>query len=100
MTARQAAENAGFCGELHLLEELYLSGPTGYLEAIYALDESEDIVLLVGHNPGLEDLVTFLTGRRVTLAPASLAHVEMPAGSWPEVGMSGSGRLVALRNFS
>ena len=36
-------------------------------------------VLLVGHNPGVSDLLHTLSGRRTPLAAGMLAHVAMPA---------------------
>jgi len=58
-------------------------------------------VLLVGHNPGFEELVEFLSRDPVTLPKdgnllptASLAHLEMPE-DWTALE-SGQGRLVAI----
>ena len=42
-------------------------------------------VLIVGHNPGLDDLVTALLGRPVHLATATLAVIEMPVDAWADL---------------
>jgi phosphohistidine phosphatase len=38
-------------------------------------------VVLVGHNPGMEDLVASLTGRRVPMPTSALAVIDL-AGPW------------------
>ena len=36
-------------------------------------------VMLVGHNPGVSELVAFLSGRRIPMAPGMLARVALPS---------------------
>jgi phosphohistidine phosphatase len=45
-------------------------------------------VVLVGHNPGLENLVTLLTDRPIRLPTAALAVIELPAAPWAAVRAS------------
>jgi len=42
-------------------------------------------VLIVGHNPGLEDLVELLTGEIHLMPTCSLAHVKFRVDKWPEI---------------
>lgn len=65
---------------------------------------TDDSVMLIGHNPGLEDLAKQLagTGDRMTIAamrdkypPAGLAHFEFDTKRWSDVGPA-SARLVAF----
>ena len=42
-------------------------------------------VVLVGHNPGIEDLVASLTGRVVPMPTSALAVIDLP-GLWSELG--------------
>ena len=53
-------------------EGLYLAPVTELLDRLSALDDVGS-VMLIGHNPGLEDLIQVLTSRSVTLPPAGLA---------------------------
>lgn len=56
------------------------------LPALLALLEAEEgDVMLVGHNPGLEDLLAFLlpaphTGRSLSVPPGAIFSLELPAG--------------------
>lgn len=41
-------------------DDLYLAAPERWIERLRAVDDAVDTVLLVGHNPGLEELVQAL----------------------------------------
>jgi phosphohistidine phosphatase SixA len=38
--------------------------------------------LLVGHNPGIEDLLALLTGEHHQVTTATLAKIELNASEW------------------
>jgi len=71
-------------------KEVYDAGIAALLGVLERCPADADPVLLVGHNPGLEDLVTFLDAA-VELPPdgkllptAALAELEMPE-DWGEL---------------
>jgi phosphohistidine phosphatase len=80
---------------------LYAASELSLLERLRALDEGVDAVMLIGHNPGVEQLVTGLAGSG-ELLPAvrrkyptgALATLEF-AGRWRELG-PGSARLTSF----
>lgn len=82
--------------ELDIIDELYLAGPQSYLVALAARGKGHGVVMVVGHNPGLELLVQQLTERSEHLATASLVEIELPIEGWAELsgGGHGSGRLL------
>ena len=57
-----------------------------------ALPESAGAVVLVGHNPAVEEFVETLTGEYAALPTSAVAVVEV--ASWAGVG-PGTGRLLA-----
>jgi phosphohistidine phosphatase len=67
------------------------------LDHVREVDDDVATVLLVGHNPGVHQLVLELTaGERVPqFRPATLAVLDVDAARWWEVG-PGSGTLVSL----
>ena len=80
-------------------ERLYLAGTSTLLEIIQATPDSVDRLLLVGHNPGLEELALLLTrssGLRaeaeIKYPTATLAEIGFASGGWPEV-RAGAGTL-------
>ncbi len=59
-------------------------------------DSDAQRVMVVGHNPGLEDLVARLTGEEELLPTAGLARISLPIENWKELRLSTKGRLVGV----
>ncbi len=98
-TARRARRTAelvtaacGFDGELALEQGLYLA-TVPQLIAHAQSCEGEELLLLVGHNPGMQELVGALTGNQVRMPTAALALIELEIDDWSELD-PGTGRLV------
>jgi phosphohistidine phosphatase len=84
--------------------DLYGAPSRTWMERCHALDDGANEVLLIGHNPGLEDLLHLLAGSGDPAALAQLA-AKVPTGalgaltftgSWAAVG-PGSCHLEVLR---
>jgi phosphohistidine phosphatase len=74
-------------------EDVYAASASELLELVRGLGEQLDTVVLVGHNPGLEDLAETLIGDLVPLPTSALAVIELD-GAWRNAGRS-PGRLHA-----
>lgn len=85
-TARLAAEACGYEGDVEQRQELYLSDTTCYMDILRSLPDKVNCVMLVGHNPVLEELLNLLTDYKEPFPTATLAQVELPITSW--VGLS------------
>ena len=84
-TARRVAVAAHFEGPIDELDELYLAQPEVYLAALRRLSGAATRVLIVGHNPGLEELVLLLTGQATTLPTAGLAVCSLPIARFADL---------------
>jgi phosphohistidine phosphatase len=94
-TADAAADAAGYDGEVVPDRQLYLASPRDILAVLRgARLHDADIVMIVGHNPGLEELVLHLTAKPEPMPTAALAQIELPIVGWQELTMSTRGRLV------
>ena len=60
---------------------MYAASSGELLDVVRGLDERHGTVVLVGHNPGVEDLVDLLTGAWVEMVTSALAVVDLP-GTW------------------
>ena len=70
------------------LPDAILCPATDQAEAVLAWRELPDdieTVVLVGHNPGIEDLASFLTGESVAMPTSALAVITWP-GPWAAAG--------------
>ncbi len=93
---------AGYGGELAPAwdQRLYLASPETLLDAVRALPDAAESALLVGHNPGLEELVLLLVPEgdlredvEMKFPTASLAEIRFDAGDWGSIG-PGGGTLI------
>jgi phosphohistidine phosphatase len=66
-------------------QRIYEAGPRQLLEVISELSENLNAVLLVGHNPGMEELLKMLTGRAEQMATCTLAKIFLAPGEWSEI---------------
>jgi phosphohistidine phosphatase len=95
-TAMLMAEAAGFPDEVHFTNHLYLAAPSEYLDELRALSEPTPHAMVIGHNPGLEDLLEVLVGESHTLPTAALAVVELPIVAWRDIASRPTGTLRSL----
>lgn len=93
-TAELVAEECAFRGPLVTNERLYLATPDLLLEEIGALDDALTVVMLVGHNPGLEELLEILGGSAERMPTATLAVCELAVDHWREVRRKTQGSLL------
>jgi phosphohistidine phosphatase len=97
---RETVEHLQISARVDYLEPLYEADADELLEAVReasARDESYETVLLVGHNPGVHQLVLELTGGQQLpgFPPSALAVIELDIDNWWQAS-TGSGRLTAL----
>lgn len=63
-------------------QELYLASESDLRLMLQSLDDNLQTVLLIGHNAGISDLVSYLSGTPCGLRTASVAHLDCPMESW------------------
>lgn len=76
---------ANFTGVLRYDERIYEATDASLLEVISQTEESAGVLLLVGHNPGLEDLLLRLTGEARRMPTAALAAIIFETERWSKV---------------
>ncbi len=87
-----AAAELGSAPPVRLDNRVYGASGGALLGVVRDLPENLATVVLVGHNPGLEDLASTLVGSWVSMPTSALAVVDV-AGTWAETGPTS----VALR---
>lgn len=87
-TAEAVAKAAGYSREIVIEPSLYHATPKAVLDLLTAVRDEAQTVLIVGHNPGLEELVRQLTGEHHVLATAALVELEVPIGHWSELDLT------------
>jgi phosphohistidine phosphatase len=95
-TAQAVAEACGYAGEIEQRQDLYGSDAACYLDVLRSLPDQAGRVLVVGHNPDMEELLELLTGVVEAMPTAALAQVEVPISHWLELSEACDGTLVRL----
>jgi len=81
-TATLVKESAGLSADLLYDERIYEADAARLLEVVMQAAESADSLMLVGHNPGMEELLTLLTGEGQAMPTAALACVALDVEKW------------------
>lgn len=97
MTAEAVAEAAGYAGAIVLNPLLYLAAVDDIVAVLSTVSKANaPTVMIVGHNPGLEQLVATLTGDHEDFPTAALAQIALPIDRWRDLDSSTRGTLVGL----
>jgi phosphohistidine phosphatase len=75
---------AGSTSEVRYEQRIYEASAQQLLELVCEIEKEKNEVLLVGHNPGLEELLKRLTGRFETMGTSTLAKIALGASAWTE----------------
>jgi phosphohistidine phosphatase len=94
-TAEIMADALGFTAPLTVEPRIYGAHVATLISVVHDLPADAAAVLLVGHNPGLEDLVARLTGDDpddIRLPTAALARLSLDVDRWDQA-QEGTARL-------
>ena len=95
-TAHAVAEAAGYDREIVADPRLYLATPDDLLAVLQGVSDESARAMIVGHNPGLEDLIVRLAGEHHGLPTATLAHLALPIDRWSALDGQTAGTLVNI----
>jgi phosphohistidine phosphatase len=94
-TIEAVMQSADLEASLQFDESIYGASSAELVSLIRRLPAASNCALVVGHNPGFEDLVARLTGQTERMPTAGLACIEFQIDSWENVE-DGEGRLAWL----
>jgi phosphohistidine phosphatase len=104
-TWRRVGRELGGDPELSIERELYLAPAPALLERLRRVDDAVSCVLVVGHNPGTEDLARALAGRgdaqalaqlREKFPTAAVADLRIRSHRWSDLAPG----VAELRSFA
>ena len=92
-TAEAAIKSGGFAASLQFDQGIYDASTPELLRIVRRLPDESSCVLMVGHNPGFEELVYRLSGAHERMTTAGLAAIEFQVDRWEDVE-DGQGKLL------
>ncbi len=85
-TAKRACASCGYSGRILKEKGHYFTSVKRHLKVIReCAGDRDQCVMIVGHNPDLEDVVDDLTGEYVTLTTANLACIDFEIDTWDDL---------------
>jgi phosphohistidine phosphatase len=95
-TAIPVAEKCGYDGDVEVVMDFYPGDVPQFIQTLSNLPVAVQRVMIVAHNPGLEDLLAMLTRHPQALATATLAQVELPIEHWWQLDEDTRGNLIGI----
>lgn len=84
------ARAARLRSELRFDERIYEASVSRLVEVVTQIEKSVRSALIVGHNPGLEELLSALTAQTETLPTAALARITFKTSNWNNIVKGGA----------
>jgi len=93
-TAQAVSEYSSYDGEIETVPDFYPGDPYTFIDTLMSIPDEYQSVMIVAHNPGLEELLYALSGESARMPTSSLAQVELPLDSWRDLDDEVDGKLV------
>ena len=84
-TAEIVLQSAGLRADERFDERIYEASLRDLVQVVGEIPDEKQIAILIGHNPGLEEFLTFLTGESRRMPTCALAKIQLEIESWKDV---------------
>lgn len=84
-TTTLLCRQSGYNGLVEVNFSFHEGNTTSYLQSISTSHEDKDMLLIVGHNPTLEQLISLLTNKTVRLPTCTLVQIKLNIANWNKV---------------
>jgi phosphohistidine phosphatase len=84
-TTTLLCRQSGYNGIVEVNFSFHEGNTASYLQAISTSNEDKSRLLIVGHNPTLEQLINILTNKSVRLPTCTLVQIKLNVPSWDNV---------------
>jgi phosphohistidine phosphatase len=83
-------KHSGLQVEQRFDEHIYEASLQDLLRVISEIPDGVAAAMLIGHNPGFEELLAYLTGESRRMPTAALAKIRLEFASWKDVKSEGT----------
>lgn len=84
-TASIVKESSGANAELRFDDQIYEASPQALRQVVAELSDNIGSAMLVGHNPGIEGFIRFLTGAEEPMPTAAFASINLNIDKWGDL---------------
>jgi len=94
-TAVLVKESAAINADIRYDDRIYEASPNTLRRVISEIQDSFVSALIVGHNPGMEGFIRYLTGRTEPMPTAALAALKLKINSWGQTNAD-CGKIIEI----
>ena len=84
-TAEILLKHADLRVDVRFVEPIYEASLRALLQVVSGIPDEKDVAIMIGHNPGFEELLAYLTGEGRRMPTCALAKIKFDAESWSEI---------------
>ncbi|MEI8383402.1 MAG: histidine phosphatase family protein [Planctomycetota bacterium] len=93
-TLRLVEEESQQQAATEFIAALYHCSPGEFITSIHGVEADVNSVMIVGHNPGMEEWLQNLIGKPETMPTGCLVQMALPLDDWSQVTESTRGELI------
>ena len=91
-TAQILLQTSRLAAQVRFDERIYEASLSDLLHIVSDIPKGQDVVIMIGHNPGFEQLLSFLTNESRRMPTCALAKIKLQVERWKDV-RTGEGSL-------
>ena len=84
-TAEIVLKQAHLPVDVRFEERIYEASLRTLVHLVSEIPDEKQIVIMIGHNPGFEELLAYLTGEGRRMPTAALAKIKFDVESWKDI---------------
>ncbi len=95
-TAEAVAKTLEYENKIVYLDDLYMGEPQDFINALKALSNDYNTVMIVAHNPGLEAYLQIIDGEIEAMPTGGLGYLVLVLDHWQEITLDTMGDLIGF----
>ena len=84
-TAAIVLKHANLRVEVRFEERIYEASLRDLVQVVSEIPDEKPVVIMIGHNPGFEELLAYLTGEGRRMPTCALAKIKFEVESWKDI---------------
>jgi phosphohistidine phosphatase len=94
-TAEIVLKHAGLKVDVNFVQRIYEASLRDLLQVVAEIPDGKEAVMMIGHNPGFEELVAYLSGEHRRMPTCALAKIRLDVARWKDI-KAGEGTLASF----
>lgn len=95
-TAEIVVETLGDNNPIVFSDDLYMGEPQAFIDVLKTVKNDHKIVMIVGHNPGLEAYLQIIDGEIESMPTAALGYLVLAIDKWEDISLDTMGDLIGF----